>query len=660
MDPHDPNFNYLQDQDQQHVPYYQGQPFSLDLDNYTAASPFGQKQSQHGEQVHGQEDSPSPWSHHYAESYNTSNHPVSSAPNIEHIDPALLAISRNDSAPPQYDLPSTAHESVYLNDWQLPQQTASVGAYYPGAPLPSSFPGHQFQRAILPSDQFQEQQRLGPYYQGEFPQFPYPGEEQFPFHSEPLPIQGELFQENHFQEQTQFQPQPNRFEPNARLGNKTWPDNGDSSNDGPNSRVGTRTTSTAPPSTPSSKHRLPAERPQTVPGKPWIRTNNNTKGNSRTAKTNALDKLKYAKTTPHPMGQNSWTGPLTKCQFDYSETGELVQECFTVEELCDFLYNHPLRTPPLGKDAPGQLILWVQKMPADSARRVECQHGNRCRFKDCPCNVYKQRTISTGHYRVSVDEQWTTHGVLRNPMHVALNVHLYCLERFMDFGDICRNFKVRADERQLTLEPHGIWSAALGREETQEAYAVDSLVKYMRGQESEWQWPDYPAHQWHTGAPKRQEATLAYKLCEAKMRSTGKSKLEMMKARGCNPKQYFVNMGDLQMNVDQQQLEAKVKRENRGLKPAQGRKANKSKRKASIEDLESELSDDNDDEEEDDPDEDYTPRVTARPRKATGATRASSRVTKQTKPSKRGFQNLAEVDWSKYQPGAVVFGDGGL
>ena len=34
-------------------------------------------------------------------------------------------------------------------------------------------------------------------------------------------------------------------------------------------------------------------------------------------------------------------------------------------------------------------------------------------------------------------------------------VHLFCLERFMEFPDICSKLGVRAEDRVLSLESHG-------------------------------------------------------------------------------------------------------------------------------------------------------------------------------------------------------------
>ncbi|KAL9597747.1 MAG: hypothetical protein Q9219_004941 [cf. Caloplaca sp. 3 TL-2023] len=140
--------------------------------------------------------------------------------------------------------------------------------------------------------------------------------------------------------------------------------------------------------------------------------------------------------------------------FKYSPTSEIEPgRLYTPSEIHEYLYSNPLHTRPNGVHDPenGGLRLWIQRNPADSARRYPSSQSNRCRFAGC---FATHNVINQGHVRVCFDE--TSHlGADTNPFHVSGYVHLNCLERFLDFPAICRDLAIQPDNRDLPYEPHG-------------------------------------------------------------------------------------------------------------------------------------------------------------------------------------------------------------
>ncbi|KAL8927292.1 MAG: hypothetical protein Q9208_002469 [Pyrenodesmia sp. 3 TL-2023] len=140
--------------------------------------------------------------------------------------------------------------------------------------------------------------------------------------------------------------------------------------------------------------------------------------------------------------------------FKYSATGEVnMGDLLTPSDIQRYLYDHPLHNLPSGihdKKNSG-LRLWIQRNPADSARRYPSHQANRCRFIDC---LATNNVINQGHLRVCFDEQ--THlGLNNNPFFAAAYVHLNCLERFLDLPAICRDLNISPENRNLPHEPRG-------------------------------------------------------------------------------------------------------------------------------------------------------------------------------------------------------------
>ena len=129
--------------------------------------------------------------------------------------------------------------------------------------------------------------------------------------------------------------------------------------------------------------------------------------------------------------------------FEYTDQGELqTNTYYTAAEIRRYLYNNPQHHKK-------GIVLWIQRKPADSGRRYPNYASQRCRFHDCPA---RGNLIGSGQYRVAFD-QMSPKGKNYDPHFNAGYVHLYCLERFLDFPEICQKITVRAEDRRFPEEP---------------------------------------------------------------------------------------------------------------------------------------------------------------------------------------------------------------
>ncbi|KAL8733130.1 MAG: hypothetical protein Q9166_002322 [cf. Caloplaca sp. 2 TL-2023] len=144
--------------------------------------------------------------------------------------------------------------------------------------------------------------------------------------------------------------------------------------------------------------------------------------------------------------------------FTYTSEGELEPgTLYTPEEIQHYLYDHPLHTLANGSSSPknGGLRLWIQRNPPDSKRRYpDPQQSNRCRFTNC---FATHNVINQGHLRVCFDElsHLNNKYFKTDPFHNAGYVHLNCLERHLDFPQLCRDLPVLVDNRKMSREPGG-------------------------------------------------------------------------------------------------------------------------------------------------------------------------------------------------------------
>ena len=252
--------------------------------------------------------------------------------------------------------------------------------------------------------------------------------------------------------------------------------------------------------------------------KPWVVTNK-TKGlNKRAAKiANFKPEESYTALFSTPA---SWEG------FKYTSDGELERgKLYSVAQIEQFLYQHPLHNTANGYDRKNSgLIIWIQKNPADSARRYPTALSSRCRFKDC---FAINNTINQGQYRVTFDEQ--SH-LERNhdPHHNAGYVHLYCLEKLLDFPSLCANLNVRAENRDLPSELDGKNRMLMGSKA--ERITAEEFIDHCTtfGQPL-----DYPSYKLRN---RPHEGTLTHKLSLVKLENEPPTQRRMRAARGQDKK----------------------------------------------------------------------------------------------------------------------------
>ncbi|KAF1954707.1 hypothetical protein CC80DRAFT_594765 [Byssothecium circinans] len=304
--------------------------------------------------------------------------------------------------------------------------------------------------------------------------------------------------------------------------------------------------------------RFKYETPQIDANKPWIRTNATTKGlTTRTAKLNSYDPSQFYHYTPHPLG--SWR--TKRNIFEYTKHGELREKTYSADQIRDFILHYPE-----DKANKIQLQLFIQIGPTDSARRYLSSTWGKCRFQECPVNIHEKGTILHGHYRVALDERsYGTNN--RYDPHLAASgyVHLYCMERFLDFEYICRHAHVKVDNRQYSTEPKGKFHATLGGRP--ECGIAQEFVKYAAKNSLRTSVPEfanYPVHaQYHNGQAKPHEHTLTATLHQAKADTRPPAQIKQFQERGLGVTHILVNKGDLEMIMTEKtRKKAKTQLEN--------------------------------------------------------------------------------------------------
>lgn len=120
---------------------------------------------------------------------------------------------------------------------------------------------------------------------------------------------------------------------------------------------------------------------------------------------------------------------------------------FTGEQFLEYLHcasQRPNRQP----------ILRIQIQPAQyNHRYIRTGQSFKCRFADCPD---KRGTILKGQARVCISEFEDEHGEWLNPFHNAGYVHLFCLEKQINFIELCDDhpgITVVSETRSLSHEP---------------------------------------------------------------------------------------------------------------------------------------------------------------------------------------------------------------
>ncbi|KAK8182779.1 hypothetical protein BC567DRAFT_282894 [Phyllosticta citribraziliensis] len=292
----------------------------------------------------------------------------------------------------------------------------------------------------------------------------------------------------------------------------------------------------------------------------WVRINKTTVGlTRRSGKINTYDPEQMYESFAHPQGP--WQSKLF--QFMYSPHGELSMPTYSVEQVKQFIYQHPV-------SADCKLRLWIQKCAADSARRYPTSTLNRCRFANCPVRhvLGNDGTMIAGHYRVCVDEKSFKYGQRVDPFKMTAFFHLYCFEKFMDLPDICRldNVEVMADQRHFQSEPKSKFNASLAgersgaiaerfidscRRQRTDAATGLRLVKFLDDYEP------YPQHRgdgWYQG-------TLSFHMIRDKEANRATSSKHALAARAQKFSQIQHNLGDLDLFAQAKLAERKPARQ---------------------------------------------------------------------------------------------------
>ncbi|KAF8863848.1 hypothetical protein BDZ45DRAFT_644200 [Acephala macrosclerotiorum] len=201
-------------------------------------------------------------------------------------------------------------------------------------------------------------------------------------------------------------------------------------------------------------------------------------GNRRPINIKNFDSSKYYTplvSKPAPWGT---IDPDTeKPLFEYTQSGELNPlSTFTTEQLIEYISNHPLNPlAPVSCKQSG-LRLWIQTVPADSDKRYPNKNSNRCRFSKCSD---PHRTIRKGDFRVCFDEQSASLGKSHDPFHNAGYIHLFCLEKYLDFPQLCKDYNVQPDTRVL---PEGKNKMAI----TRDHLSMEGIVRTFIEESKPW------------------------------------------------------------------------------------------------------------------------------------------------------------------------------
>ncbi|KAL9136870.1 MAG: hypothetical protein Q9175_001919 [Cornicularia normoerica] len=235
--------------------------------------------------------------------------------------------------------------------------------------------------------------------------------------------------------------------------------------------------------------------------------------------------------------ENSAYSPLCQAPkswdiFEYTKDGELASRLFSAEEINRFLFNHPLHAGH-HRLKESSLRLRVHKTPASSAKRFP--NGLFCRFDHC-----QMRTINQGQLLVVVDElsvQYPDH----DPYLNAAYVHLWCIERYCNFREVCSRLNVSAKGRDCDYEEgrKNKFCLSLEEERVVEDFVEACCVNVRRGiNENPWvanlgRCPDQQKngcpHYVQPSLPYR--GTLCHQLAVTKLHHGGRGRINLRQVR---------------------------------------------------------------------------------------------------------------------------------
>lgn len=290
--------------------------------------------------------------------------------------------------------------------------------------------------------------------------------------------------------------------------------------------------------------------PQKCDDKPWIRINNNTKGETtRTARINEeaseIRKYKYK-----PLPHGDWESG--KYKFEYTSVGgldEFKNKKMSARQIQEYITQYPS----------GDLRLWLQVAPADMARRYGSPAHSKCLFEQCPKHVWGDSgTIDVGHYRIAFDEKFKRYGnKVVDPFDVPGFVHLYCTERFLDFEGICRVADIEVDSRVALPREASLakWTMCGRREEALADRFIKTATSRRVALRSEKDFENYPVHIL-SSQPKPFHHTLVHGMASIAIQSRTRSQMRQFIDRKMTPNIILVNKGDLEVAMTQKKIRA--------------------------------------------------------------------------------------------------------
>ncbi|OAL56292.1 hypothetical protein IQ07DRAFT_651045 [Pyrenochaeta sp. DS3sAY3a] len=286
------------------------------------------------------------------------------------------------------------------------------------------------------------------------------------------------------------------------------------------------------------------EKPQKCEEKSWVRINNSTKGQTtRTARINhfAAEGTGY-RVKPLPHG--NWE--TKKFKFEYSHHNDMDEfrlHTMSAHQIYEYITKFP---------GP-ELRLWIQVTPGDSARRYASQSHSECIFKNCPNRTYASKgTIEVGNYRVAFDEKHKTYGKGKvDPFDCVSFAHLYCMERFLDFAEICRIADVKVDARgEMSKEPKGEPRFIFSAKHSADRELAEKFLKVARRDQLHqtpefWAYPDHADYK--DTKEKIHENTLNYAMHQAYWKSRTPSQIKQFLARVLKPGFAAIHRGNLEI-----------------------------------------------------------------------------------------------------------------
>ncbi|CZT51737.1 uncharacterized protein RSE6_12925 [Rhynchosporium secalis] len=238
--------------------------------------------------------------------------------------------------------------------------------------------------------------------------------------------------------------------------------------------------------------------------------------------------------------------------YTYTEHGELdPQQVFSVQQMSEYISR-------------GRARLWIQCVPADSSKRYPTATSEKCRFACCPD---PKRTIRKGDFRVAFDEHPSSPN--KDPFHNAAYTHLFCLEKNLDFPQMCRDkFDIRPDTRVLK---EGKNKMAITRDHKSMADIVTNFVQYP-----------VPWTEFNEGQPRPDnyyEFTLCSRLTKEHLAKQGKGVQAVRDDRGRGGNTLDKHQNNLDLYIANQKLkktQPKVSRtEERKTRKRKAKGANK-------------------------------------------------------------------------------------